>query len=308
MYLILNSVLPVFAIIALGGFLRRIRLIDDSFIRVADRLVYYVCLPVLLFWKIGQPSQGALIEWEAILAVIGAVFIVFAVSLIIVQVMRTRNRTVGSFCQSCYRFNTYIGLAVIMSACGEESVRKFGVLIGFAIPFINVLAVGTLIRFSDRKDAEHGQAVSILRSIVSNPLILACILGGLYFELGVPFPVFVDKSLGLVAMVALPLALLSIGGSQTFAGFRNHFKYSCIAALCKLVLLPVIGYILLKGLHVSESWLNVSMIYFALPTSPANYILSSQLDSDIDLATSAIVLSTMLSVVSLSAVLILFAS
>ncbi len=306
MYLILNSVLPVFAVIALGNFLKRIGLIDESFVRVSDRLVYFICLPVLLFWKIGSPSQGALIEWGALLAVIGAVFIVFAVSLAIVRVMRASDRTVGSFCQTCYRFNTYIGIAVVLSVFGEEALRQFGVLIGFAIPFINVLAVGTLIRFSERDFAEDGKATLMLRAVVSNPLILACILGIFYSRLEVPFPVFVDRGLGLVAMVALPLALLSIGSSQTFTGFRKHFKYSCIAALCKLCLLPIVGYVLLKEFHVSESWLNVSMIFLALPTSPTTYILSSQLDSDVDLATSSIVLSTMLSVISLSATLILF--
>ena len=66
------------------------------------------------------------------------------------------------------------------------------------------------------------------------------------------------------------------------------------------------GYLFLKQLHITETAFQVAMIYFALPTSPQNYILSAQLDSDPDLATSAIVLSTMLSIFSLSAILILF--
>jgi hypothetical protein len=67
-----------------------------------------------------------------------------------------------------------------------------------------------------------------------------------------------------------------------------------------------VGYALLKVFGVLDPAFTVAMIYFALPTSPQNYILSSQLNSDIELATSAIVLSTVLSMVSLSAVLLIF--
>jgi hypothetical protein len=48
---ILNSVVPIFAVIALGNLLRRFQVIDDTFIAVSDRLIYYIFFPALLFWK-----------------------------------------------------------------------------------------------------------------------------------------------------------------------------------------------------------------------------------------------------------------
>ena len=140
---ILNSILPIFAIIALGSLLKRVRLTDDAFLRVSDRLVYYIFFPALLFWKIGKPAPGATIEWSFVLAVLVSVFVVFAVSLIFVRIRSVPDYEVGSFCQGCFRFSTYIGMAIILTALGEEGVRRFGVLIGFVIPFINVLAVST---------------------------------------------------------------------------------------------------------------------------------------------------------------------
>ena len=149
MLLILNSLLPIFALITLGSVLKRIGWIDDPFIRISDRLIYYIFFPCLLFWKIGKPSAAVGVEWTFILSALCAVFTVFAMSLCFAALLRMRAHQVGSFSQSCYRFSTYIGMAILLSAIGEEGIRQFGVLIGVLIPFINVLAVSTMIWYSE---------------------------------------------------------------------------------------------------------------------------------------------------------------
>lgn len=303
---ILNGVLPVFAIIALGIVLKHVRVIDDIFLGVSDRLIYYIFFPALLFWKIGKPSPEGSIEWVFIGAVMASVLTVFVASLLFVKASRMPAYAVGSFCQGCYRFSTYIGMAAVMAALGEDGVRRFGVLIGFVIPFINVLAVSTLIWFSGEEYSPRRKIALLGKAMLSNPLIVACLTGLLYARTNIPFPVFVDNTLGLMSMLALPLALISIGGSLTFTALTGHLRYSLAAAFFKLGLLPAVGYAMLKLLQVYDVSFQVAMIYCALPTSPANYILSSQLNSDVELATASIVVSTLLSIASLSVVLALF--
>jgi malonate transporter and related proteins len=104
------------------------------------------------------------------------------------------------------------------------------------------------------------------------------------------------------------LALISIGGSLQFAVIRERLVTSVIAGTFKLVLLPIAGYLLLTALDVSGVAFRTAMIYFALPTSPQNYILSAQLKSDLPLAASGLVVSTFMSILSLSVILILFCS
>jgi predicted permease len=111
--------------------------------------------------------------------------------------------------------------------------------------------------------------------------------------------------LKLSSAVALPLAMLSIGGALTLNTVRDHFKMSLISSVFKLVVLPVTGYLLLMLFGVSGLVLKVGLIYFALPTSPALYILASQLNSDTDLASASVALSTILSFFSLSIALLL---
>lgn len=306
MLLILNSLLPIFALITLGSVLKRIGWIDESFIRASDRLIYYIFFPCLLFWKIGKPATTVGVEWFFILSGLCAVFTIFLLSLCFARFFRMRAYEVGSFSQSCYRFSTYIGIAIILSAIGEEGVRQFGILIGFLIPFINVLAVSTMIWYSGGKCPGNHKGIIMLKAMVSNPLILACVAGIFYSKLGIPFPGFVENALSLTSSLTLPLALISIGGSLTFSRSRDHLGTAFVAALFKLIVLPIVGYMFMKSFQVSSTAFKVAMIYFALPTSPQNYILSSQLNSDVDLATTAIVLSTLLSLVPLSVVLFMF--
>jgi predicted permease len=146
----------------------------------------------------------------------------------------------------------------------------------------------------------------VLKALLSNPLILGCVAGIFYANMLPAFPVFVDNTLRLTSLVTLPLALLSIGGSLTLGSFKTYARPSLAAAAVKLLILPVCGYLLMVVFDVGAAAMRVGMIYFALPTSTAIYVLSSQLNSDTRLASATIVVSTVLSMVSLTAVLALF--
>ena len=76
--------------------------------------------------------------------------VVFALSALCIRAFKIPDFQAGTFSQSCYRFNTYIGMAVIINAFGEEGVGIFGILIGIMIPVINLFAVSTLIWYSGK--------------------------------------------------------------------------------------------------------------------------------------------------------------
>jgi predicted permease len=308
MAMIVNSIFPVVALIVLGVCLRRYGITNEIFLKTSDRLIYYIFFPAMLFWKIGSPSPGPAVYAGLTLAVLSAVFTVYLLSLVYVKVANIPDFQVGSFCQGCCRFNTYVGMAIVLTALGDEGVRVFGVMIGVVIPFINLLVVPTLIWFSGETYPFRQKVVILLKAVLSNPLILGCLLGISYGSLGAPFPVSVDNTFRMLSMVALPMALISIGGSLTVTVVKGHLKLALVTTFFKHLVLPVLGYVLLRLFQVTGLPFQVGMIYVALPTSTAAYILSSQLKSDIDLAAAAILLSTTLSLVSLSLVMLLLGS
>jgi hypothetical protein len=300
--IVLNSIFPVFGLIFLGALLKKFRLTNEAFLATSDRLIYFVFFPLMLFWKIGGASSAG-VNWSFCAAVLCALLLAFGISALCIRFFGISDYEAGSFSQSCYRFNTYIGMAILMNAMGEESVRLFGILIGFMIPLINVMAVSTLIWYSGKAYAAAERNRLLLRSLISNPLILGCLAGIVYGEVIGTFPVFLDNTLRLTSLVTLPLALISIGGGLRFSSFRDYRRQSLLAAAVKLALLPVVGFFCLQFFGISGMPFRVGMIYFALPTSTAIYVLSSQLHSDTALASAAIVISTLLSMISLGIVL-----
>jgi predicted permease len=303
--LVPNTIFPLFALLLLGRLLKYYGLTDDRFLAMSDRLVYYIFFPAMLFWKIGGsgPDQG--ISAGLCLAGLTGVILSFLASLWVIRFLKISQFAAGSFCQACFRFNTYIGMAIVLTVLGEEGVRHFGILAGVVIPVINVLSVSVLVWHSGQKVAPREKTRYFIRALLSNPLIIGCVAGFLYSRSGFGFPVFVQNSFSLMTSVTLPLALISIGGSLRFKGLADHGRLSLLAAGIKLVLLPVAGFALLNFFGVTGIAFTVGMIFFALPTSTAIYVLSGQLHSDTDLAAGAIMISTLLSFVSLSLVLLL---
>ena len=303
--MILNALFPVFAIIVLGHILKRFGMTSDAFLSKSDRLIYYIFFPILLFWKIGTAPPAASMNFDYCLAALSAVTVVFVLSILYIKIFRVGEFQAGTFSQSCFRFNTYVGMALVLNAFGEAGGRHFGILIGIIIPWVNVMAVTVLIWFSGRRLNFWKQVQVTVKAVFSNPLFIACIAGLIFSNTLKVFPKPIDNTFALLSMITLPLALLSIGGGLTLKSLKTYFSLSIAASGFKLIVLPLTGYFMLSAFNVTGLPFKVSMVLFTLPTSTAMYVLSSQLNSDTDLASANIFLTTILSFLSLSLILML---
>ena len=293
--MVVDHVLPVFLLIGLGFILRQSRMIEDAFFRNADRLVYYVLFPALLFWKIGgapsAPDSTHRLYW----AVIAATLVTFTTSTAVIYFSKMPAFKAGAFSQSCYRFNSYIGMALVIGLLGDGGISVFGRLIALAIPVNNILSVAVLAWYADRGRRVGDRFRFALRATVTNPLIIACLSGMLYAVISGRFAAPVVNSLRLLTYASLPLALISVGAALQPALVRNHLGLCAMAAFFKLMVLPLTGFGFLWLFQVHADAFRIGMIYLALPTSPATYILSVQLGSDAEFAAASIVFSTVVS-------------
>ncbi|MFO7830887.1 MAG: AEC family transporter [Desulfuromonadaceae bacterium] len=301
--MILETLFPIIALVVLGYGVRRTEFVPLEFFRASDKLVYFIFFPAMLFWKVSTATGSDAVDASLIWAGIAAVSAVFLASTVFILKGGVAPFQAGSFSQSCYRFNTYIGMAVVLQAMGDAGVVQFAVLVGILIPIINVMAVTILIWFSGQEMTRAQKQRYLVRALASNPLIIACVAGLLLSASGLALPAFVNNTFSLASMVALPLALISIGSAFSFKHLPGYFRLSGVAVLFKLVMLPLVGAACLYLFGVEGSAFKAAMIFFCLPTSTAIYVLSSQLNSDTHLASASIVLSTMASFVSLSLVL-----
>lgn len=302
--MIVQHLFPAFVLIIMGAVLKRARFTNAAFLATTDRLNYFIFFPCLLFWKIGAADRHLAAKAANLyLAAVCAVALIYVLSTLFIWIFRVKAFQAGAFSQCCYRFNSYVGITIVLSVLGENGVALFGILIAVLIPMINILSVATLIWFSGRQENWRLRLRTTVISILTNPLVIGCAAGLLYAHWINKFPVFIENTLRLGVAVTLPLALLSIGGSLTLQTLRRHFRLALAGSFFKLMLLPVIGAALMRYFGVVEMFRTVGLVYFALPTSSAIYVLSSQLGSDTEFASASIVLSTVLSFFSLSGVL-----
>ena len=119
MLMVLNNLFPVFGLIVAGTLLKRFKMTDTAFFKVSDRLIYFIFFPAMLFWKIGGASVDLTGSSGLYQAAICAVAVIYVLSSMYIKFFKVSGFQAGSFSQSCYRFNTYIGVAIILNAFGE---------------------------------------------------------------------------------------------------------------------------------------------------------------------------------------------
>lgn len=305
MMVIIDNLAPVFFLIALGHVLGRINFISKSFFQQADRLVYFIFFPVMLFSKIGRADVGDDINWTLTGALLVILTIAWILSLLYAKLTKMPDSYVGSFSQCSFRFNTYMALAVVLNAVGEDGVRMLGIMISIIIPYLNSLTVCTLIWYS-QSSYSLGEKVKVFsKAMIGNPLIIGCALGIIYSLFDTPFPSFFDNTFRLLSVSALPLALLSVGATLTVGIVKGFLKESLGSCAIKLVFLPLAGYFVLTWLGFSGPQFKVALLFLAMPTSATVGIFSSQLGSDVNMASAGVVLSTVFSFFSLAAVMLI---
>jgi len=293
-------VAPVFLIVALGYFLKKLGMINDNFVKLSSRIVFSVSLPALIFIEIAKTDLSRILNLELIgFSYIGTLLTFFFVWLISIPAVKTAtDRTV--FIQGSFRGNfAVIGLALIANVYGVNNLGKASLLLAFTIPLYNTLSVIAL-TVPLRKERQMNVGHTIFE-IVRNPLILAVIfsLPFSYFKIELPF--IVDRTINYLAALALPLALLGIGGFMNFTEIKKGFKLSVFSSALKLIFFPLVmtygAY--LFGFRGYD--LGILFIMFACPTAIASFIMAEAMGSNSKLAANILLMTTLASLITITA-------
>ncbi|MCK5878923.1 MAG: AEC family transporter [Holophagae bacterium] len=287
---ILTSIVPIFAVIFLGAGLRRFGLIDDSFVKTANRLIFYICLPVLLFHKISTASLSQTVQWLPIGIMLAAILTVSILAFLLAKALQWPLKIGGTLAVNSFRGNfAYMALPVCYYTLGNQGLVIGSVFMAVLVPFVNTLAVfsftiGGAKRFRFRP---------ILTSTLLNPLFLACVLGLTASLIHLRLPAPADKTLAIISQVTLPLALFSIGGGIRFRAMGWFHPRLWVGTAFKLLILPFLGYLALK-LTATPILLpqQVMIVMLASPSALVNYVMADQMSGDPELSTGIIILTT----------------
>ncbi len=295
---IITTILPIFIVIFLGFFLRHRGMISKDFVDQANRLVYTIAIPAMLFSAISKSSFTAQVDVKVVIITLSAIFITGLVAWMAALVLIDNHQTRGSFIQTSFQGNLgYVGFAIAFYYLGDDSFAATAIIGGFLMIFHNFMAVGFLTYYG-LGDSSGSRLVDSLKKSAKNPVILSALAGMLFSLLEIPIPLIIHRVLDILKGMALPTALLIIGASLSFKQLRPRLRQVVIGSVMKTIVAPAIGFFLFTLLAVSPTLYLPGLILLGAPTATVTYILSSQMGGDPDFAAAAISFSTLLSSVT----------
>jgi predicted permease len=287
--------LPDFVLIMLGFLICRYTALGRPVWEAAERLVYYLLFPALLFSAIVRnPLQPA----EA-LALAGAGWIVTGVGIALAYALhRWPSAPAGmhaSGAQVAFRFNSYVALAVVERVAGAPGLASIALVIALVVPVCNVAAVWPL--------ARHG-GQGYLKELSRNPLILATVSGLVFNLLGLQLPELAATTLGRIGAAALPLGLMAVGAGLRLGALREAPALAAALLSIRHLVLPLVALACAVLMDLSPVQQAVLVIFAALPTASSAYVLAVRMGGNGAYVAGLVTLSTLLGMLSLPLALI----
>jgi malonate transporter len=283
-------VFPDFMLVALGWALRHKLNFSREFFAGTERLVYFVLLPALLFQSILRTpitAGNAAMLLQACAAVIAAGV---ALTWLARWVLRPSPLSLASSAQCGYRFNTYLGLALSASLGGTQGQTVMALIVGFAVPMANMAAVYGLARHSGG---------NLLRELARNPLVISTLAGLACNLAGVHLPGPLDTALGRLGAAALALGIICVGASLSWEGGKGHGALIAWMLGVKLLALPAAALLIAQLLALPPLESQMLLLFAALPTASAAYVLAMRMGGDGRMVAVLISLGTLLSALTI---------
>ena len=298
----LNSTMPLFFVMVLGYLLHRSGFLKDDFVAMANKLVFYVALPVQLFRDLASLDVRAVFDGKYVLFCAVVTTLSILVIWALAKLFLKDKHIVGEFVQACYRSSAAIlGAAFIQNIYGTSGMS--GLMILGSVPLYNIFAILILTLESPSRQQQKGIGAKLRRSVKSlltNPILLGIAAGFAWSLLRLPMPTMADKTLSSLASLTSPLALLAIG-----AGFKGRKALGCIrptivATVTKLMILPAIFLPIAVRLGFTDQKLVALLVMLGSITTPSSFIMAKQMGHEGTLSGSVCAATTVFSALTLT--------
>ena len=287
---------PIFLIVLLGLMLRRIGFIDDHFNQVASRLVFSICLPVLLFTTISQINLNATINLPVFYFSLCGAVLTFGLSWLAAMFIQPREDR-GVVVQGAFRSNLgVIGLALCANAYGAPGLALASLLMASLTVSYNILSV-FILSFYSKTDLNW---LVVFADILKNPLIVAIAMAFIIALSGLPVPGILLSAGEYIGSMALPLALLGTGAGMSLRALRDSSQATGLVICLKAVLLPTVIVVIAIQYGFRGIDLGVLFLLFVSPTATASYAMVKALGANDSLAANLVITTTLVCILSCS--------
>ncbi|HMB76070.1 MAG TPA: AEC family transporter [Kiloniellaceae bacterium] len=302
MSLVLNSVFPIFALIACGFFGGRRRLVSAAAAKGLSDFVYYLAVPALLFRTMATTDLALDQDLSLPLGYFGATVLVFLLTALvggtIFQVTRSERALQGM--SATFSNTVLVGIPLVLAIFGEAGLVPLMLIITFHSGVLFSLTI-LAVEFGRGGQRLLPALARVPRALAVNPVILG-LIGGLAFSFsGLTLPLALDRFAALLGGASAPCALFALGASM--AGFKlgGNLKEVCLWTLVKLVLHPLlVALTMVYVVEVPRLYASVAVLTAALPAGINVFIWAKSYEIYVARAASMVLISTLVSTVTLS--------
>ena len=294
----LNATLPIFFVMMLGYFFRRIGLISESLASGMNSFVFKIALPVNLFVELYPVDFFAVWDTSFVLFCFFATLACVGIAVLLSMFFCTRADR-GEFVQASYRSSaSLLGMAYIENIYGTSSGASAAMgslmMLG-AVPLYNVCAVLVLSLMGAEGRLDRRRLKKALIGIVTNPIILGILAGFAWSLLRIPMPEMADKTISYIGRTASPLGLLAMGASLDFSAFTEKLRPVFAAAFLKLIGFAALGIPVAAAFGFRREKMVAALIMLGSASTVAGYVMAKNMGHKGVVSSGTVMLTTLLS-------------
>lgn len=297
-----TQVLILFILILVGYFIRYKNLIDKSFTSKLSTLVLSIFLPAMIINSMQIDFEPSIINKVMILILLA--IITYSISFLIAYALKfilKSDRDLGIYQYAIMFSNVgFMGYPIVESILGSNAVFYAAI---FNLPF-NLLIMTIGVYLLCKGNGEYNFSV---KSFI-NPIIISVLIGFVLFIFRIKLPVFINDTLELLGDVTTPLSMLIIGSMLCESPAKECFfnKKLYLIAFIRLILVPVCIYFVLKGIINDSLLLSIPVIISSMPMATNAAIMANEYKANTSLASQAVFLSTLFSIITIPFISFLF--
>ena len=288
---VLAALMPAVFLIAIAAVLHRSGFLPEAAWRGMERATYYVFFPAFLFQSLAQADFRGFHVWPLAAALLSAIAVMACILALVPRFIRLDGQAYSSAYLGAIRWNSFVAIVLLKQLYGPTGVTLAAVAFVAIIPVVNTLSVYVLSRHAGA-DKRISLAV---KTVLRNPLILACLAGALWQLGGLPVPVVVGTTLSLLGRTALVLGLFTVGAALDFSHLRASPTVLLAVSTLKLLVMPVLMATFCTLYNVQGPARTVAVVAGAVPTATNAYILTRQLGGD------SVLMANLISVMTVAA-------
>ena len=282
---ILNTVIPVFLIIAIGFIIGKKRKIDVQ--PIVD-LIIYIAGPSLIFVSLAKSNIELNDFLTMVIVTVVFTLILWLLAYIIFKITKSKNY--GLYLPMAHGNTGYLGWPIALFAFGIAGLSRAVIFDAVASVFLFSLGIYVVHRRNE------------LKEIFKIPLIYALILGFLFNFFKIPVPKMAFSALEMIGMITIPAALLVLGYKLTEIKLKSA-KIAFLASLFKIGIGFLVAFLIVALFSITGITRDIILLEASMPSAVFTMILCQKYKRDAALVASTVLISTIISIFTIPLIL-----